>query len=103
MQIHFVEVQMRDRYVLDEHLGPVKRREQVLQPSSIDRINHKGQTYEVQDDLTFHVPDDVGREILAMRPDCHSGPNPFAVEAEMAPNPVEPVARPRRAPQRRAR
>ena len=100
MQIYFVERTYRDRWVMDEDRGLAKRRELIMQPSGIDRIVHEGKTYEVGDDMTFDLPDDVGRAILKMRPDAQEGVNPFAAEAENAPDPVVP--RPRRTAKARA-
>lgn len=100
MQIHHLEVVRSEHYVLDDDLGVVRRREQALQQSSVDRIVHEGATYEVQPDGSFIVPDDLGRLMLS-RPNWHPGPSPLArplvaasADSESAPAPAR-TARPR--------
>ena len=77
MQIHHVETSYEDRWVLDEQRGAVKRREQIMKRSSAERIVHNGETYEVEADGTFLVPDDVAA-FMCRQPGWHEGPSPFS-------------------------
>jgi hypothetical protein len=84
MQIHHVETAYEDRFVLDPALGPVKRREQVMRQSGIDRIMHDGKTYERGPDGTFEVPDEVGAFLCGRslaNGSFSPGPNPFVEES----------------------
>ncbi len=83
MQIHRLDTVRNERYVLDDELGVVMRKEQAIQPSTTTVICHEGVTYEVQADGTFHVPENVGAFFLRM-PDWHAGPSPFAPEGPAA-------------------
>lgn len=90
MQIHHLEVVRSEHYVLDDDLGVVRRREQALQQSSVDRIVHEGVTYEVQPDGSFIVPDDLGRLMLS-RPNWHPGPSPLARPLAASSEEAEPA------------
>ncbi len=83
-QIHHVGVTHVERYVLDPQNGPVKRREEVLSPSSTVRINWKNDDYDIGDDLTFLVPDECAEHFLR-QPGWHEGLSPFAPEPEAEP------------------
>jgi hypothetical protein len=99
-RIHHVEQHYEDRFVLDPQLGPVKRRELVMKPSTVESIVAKGEEYRRLDDLTFEVPEDVrvefcgdGRHRMG-RPGWAEGANPFATEAEEKAAPKAPRTRP---------
>ena len=81
-QIYHVEEQPEDRYVLDPVRGPVMRRELIMKPSSVEKMERGGKVYEVRPDGTFLV-DDVTAAYLLSRPGWHSGANPFFVDVEI--------------------
>lgn len=89
-QIHHVAVSHQDRYVLDPALGAVKRREEVLAPSSVDRVVHEGDTFEAENG-SFNVPDELASFLLA-QPGWHEGPSPFEDDDEAE---AKPAAKPR--------
>jgi hypothetical protein len=93
LQIHHVQVTYEDRWVLDPQYGSVKKREEILAPSGTSSIGvpakqfdscPDGETFEVQTDGAFHVPNDVAAYFLRM-PGWREGPSPLAVEPEPTP------------------
>ncbi len=85
MQIHHIITTNVDRFVLDPTLGPVKRRELVMKQSDVQTIASGGHTYEMQPDLTFEVPPELGNFYLTHKDkdgSWHEGPNPFAAYLE---------------------
>ncbi len=89
-QIHHTRVGYEDRWVLDPAMGAVKRREEILQPSGVERIVHGDETYEIQDDLSFQVSDAAAAHLVS-QPGWHYGPSPFAPVVEAAPKPKAAV------------
>jgi hypothetical protein len=63
----------------------VLRREIQMKPADTGAIKHGEDTYEVQSDGTFDVPEHVAAHFLRM-PGWHEGSNPFAEEE---PEPAE--------------
>lgn len=78
MRIHHLEVRNTTHVAADERTGkPVLVRDKVLGPSGTTAITYEGVQYNVQQDGTFDVPDEVGA--YYMRGDgWFGGPNPFA-------------------------
>lgn len=83
-QIFQLEEKELMKYQLDPVAGLVKRSEHVIQPTSTIALSHNGQTFELEDDQTFHVPDDVADAFLRM-PGWHEGENPFNDIQDAAP------------------
>lgn len=83
-EIHHTQVGYEDRWVLDPAMGAVKRREEILKPSGVERIVHGDDTYERTDRGSFEVPDGVADFYVRM-PGWHRGPSPFAPEPKAAP------------------
>ena len=92
VQIYNVITDFRERYVLDEKLGMVMRREKVMRPADTVAIKHEDREYSLQADGTFHVPAHVAAFFCRM-PDWNEGPNPFA-EVKEAPKPRAVKMRP---------
>jgi hypothetical protein len=92
MQIHHVHVTYEDRYVLDPALGPVKRREEVIRPSTTHNITWKDESYDRGPDGTFDVPDECG-QFYVTRPGWYAGPSPFPPEEETPKPPSTGVTR----------
>ncbi len=78
VQIHHVEVHPEVTHVLDKDLGVVRRQTQMVRESTVGTITHDGEVYEVADDGSFYVPEDVAAFMLR-QPDWYSGPSPFEV------------------------
>lgn len=79
MIIHHVESRFEDRWVLDPTLGAVKRREEIVRPSGARTISHGGETYDIDPQGHFEVPDEVGAYLCRL-PGWHSGLSPFPPE-----------------------
>ncbi len=79
VQIHHLEMDTEVKYTWDKDLGAVQRTQQFARKSTVDRIVHDGNTYEVGPDLTFRVPSSVGAFMTRM-PNWHYGPSPLAPE-----------------------
>lgn len=83
MKIHHVFTSYVDRYVIDPALGPVKRREELIKQSDVTSITWEGNTYLIQPDGSFDVPDAAGH-FLTSRASAvgrwYEGPNPYAAE-----------------------
>jgi hypothetical protein len=82
--IHHVETSYKDRWVADPDLGMVKRHEMILGRSTTGAIAHKGKTYNVTDDGTFEVPEDLAAFLLNQK-GWHEGATPFPPD-EAAPS-----------------
>ena len=96
MQIHHVQVTYEDKWVLDPQHGSVKKREEIIAPSGTSSIGvpaHQfdscpdGETFEVQSDGAFHVPDDVAAFFMRM-PGWREGPSPLVDEPAAEPTPA---------------
>ena len=94
MQIYTVHTEYEDRWVLDPEKGAIKKREALMKPAPTTSISippktfescPDGETFDVQPDGSFHVPNDVG-QFFCSQSDWHEGLSPFPpaelVEAE---------------------
>jgi hypothetical protein len=93
-QIYNVIQSTANRYVLDPDQGMVQRRELVMKASDVSAIKHADDTFEVQADGTFDVPEHVAKHFLRM-PGWHEGANPFAAAEPEQEKPAESKARAR--------
>ncbi len=87
MQIHHIVTTEADRYVLDPQHGPVLRREQIVRPSDIFSIVHKGKSYERQEDGSFDVDEETAVFLVGRKDKngiWHNGPSPYAPSEEPA-------------------
>jgi hypothetical protein len=89
-QIYNVIQSTANRYVLDPDHGMVQRRELVMRASDVSAIKHADDTFDVQPDGTFQVPEHVAAHFLRM-PGWHEGSNPFAVEEQEKPAGEKPA------------
>ncbi len=84
MQIHPVIETFKDRYVMDPTLGPVRRREAILDHPGAQAIVIEDQEFYPDSDGTFDVPDDIAAKLLGRKTgniSWHPGANPFVTEA----------------------
>lgn len=93
-QIHHARIGDRVRFVPDpgsaiDHAlfpgtshrrGMSAERYRALGPSDVHQIAHEGETYNIDPDGSFTVPEHVAAHLTRM-PEWHEGPNPFAGEA----------------------
>jgi hypothetical protein len=79
--IHNVEVFDEKHYEIDPAKGAVLKHTQVLKRGTADTIAHDGETFSVDADGSFHVPDDLAA-LLLKQPGWYEGPNPFVEEYE---------------------
>lgn len=78
-KIHHVESTPVEHYVVDPNLGPMRRVDQIVRRSSTESIVYKGETYKIQPDGCFDVPEDVA-QFMCRQPNWNSGPCPFPPE-----------------------
>jgi len=74
--IHNVQLKASYEYRIDPKRGAVRERQESIIRSDTDRIVHNGETYEIDEDGNFNVPDDLA-QFLTSQPDWHEGENPF--------------------------
>lgn len=79
--IHNVEVFDEKHYEIDAQKGAVLKHTQVLKRGTASAITHDDETYEVEADGSFRVPDDLAA-FLVNQPGWYGGPNPFVEEYE---------------------
>lgn len=91
MKIHHVETRYEEQWVFDPVNGPGRKTVAIYQPSSVGRIVHGGQTFEVQPDGAFELPEEVAGFFLRQ-------PNWFR---GLPPQPPEELETPRRGPRAR--
>ena len=82
-QIHHVEESESEEWVLDPLRGPIKEKRRAMKPGSVERLvvpssasRPDGETFELQPDGTFHVPQDVA-DFFTRMPGWHEGESPF--------------------------
>lgn len=105
MKIYHVVSKEVDRFVLDPLKGTILRRENILSQSDLESIVRDGETYEVDAQGTFDVPETIGRDLLnraVANGRWYEGENPFyapyPIDHDDTANPykaVRPVARKR--------
>ena len=83
MKIHRVSETYEDKWEAHPDLGMTKVRRTVMKPSGDHALVHGDKTYPVDDDGSFDVPEEIGRE-LVKRAGWHEGPSPFAVAEQIA-------------------
>ena len=78
--IHQVEAHEQYEYEIDPIRGGVRRRtSDVTQQGSASAISHESGEYEIDDEGSFDVPEDVA-EYFCNQPGWYRGPNPFAAQ-----------------------
>lgn len=96
MKIFHVQESWQDRWVLDPVTGPAMRHELVAKQSTMGTISvpekvypslPDGATFDVGDDGSFEVPDEVGAFFLRM-PGWHAGVSMFPKEEAPAEEPA---------------
>lgn len=88
--IHNVEVFDEKHYEIDPQKGAVLKHSQVLKRGTADVIVHGNETYTVDPDGSFRVPDELAT-FLTNTPGWYDGPNPFIEEyKDEAKKTVEP-------------
>lgn len=86
MQIHQIQEFKNPKTILDPSRGLVLTHERVLKQSSTSAIAFDGVTYEIGEDGSFDVPDEVGQYYVG-RPGWYEGPNPFAEQPSATASP----------------
>lgn len=76
-QVHKVVETTVNRFEVDADHGVVQRVARLMKPAGDDRIKHGDETFEVQPDGTFELPEHVAAHFLR-QPGWHEGPSPFA-------------------------
>jgi hypothetical protein len=84
-KIHNVESSEEKSYAIDPEKGIVQKTNQVIGQGSASSIAHDGETYKIEADGSFEVPDELA-DLLCHTPGWFRGANPFqsAIEAEVA-------------------
>lgn len=94
MQIHEVQVFKKKSHHLDPEKGLVLQTQDIVKRSDTSVISFDGVEYEVDDDGTFDVPDEVAAFFIGT-PGWYEGPNPFneaEAEADAAKKPARKAA-----------
>ncbi len=81
MKMHHLIIRTEEKFEVHPDRGVIKVPHHVPQASELHAIVHDGKTYEIGEDLSFEVPDEVGafflpRAVAGGR--FYEGLNPFA-------------------------